>query len=191
MVGFSSKPCWMTPEGTFSENTSTSIAHCTTSILEDLEWTIKGTDPIEVKQQKPCQETRSKMQTAWKFPQGSWTWHGDFFGIVFCCLCKSASQGMQFLKDIVTWIAARFLCVLRWPGFPIISASRQWMLHLFQAVTLVTKQHFSPIASPFSRDFFDCWMFLLISLHSVASKQLRHVVCVCVLILCMSAKWDS
>ena len=124
-----------------------------------------------------------------KIPPGimDMTWglfRQDFFDIVFCCLCKSASQGMQFLKDIVKWIAARFLCVLRWVSQQ--CASPQWMLQLFQAVTLVTKQHFSPITSPFSRHFFDCWMLLLISLRSVASKQLRHVVSVCVDILHVS-----
>ena len=83
--------------------------------------------------------SRKKVKNAdrMKIPPGimDMTWglfRQDFFGIVFCCLCKSASQGMQFLKDIVKWIAARFLCVLRWvsqhalPHNGCYSCSKRW-----------------------------------------------------------------
>ena len=151
---------------------------------QDLEWSNhKRYRPHRGQATNTMSIKKVKNADRMKIPPGimDMTWglfRQDFFDIVFCCLCKSASQGMQFLKDIVKWIAARFLCVLRWVSQQ--CASPQWMLQLFQAVTLVTKQHFSPITSPFSRHFFDCWMLLLISLRSVASKQLRHVVSVCV-----------
>lgn len=64
--------------------------------------TIKGTDPTEVKRQTPCQERRSKMQTAWKFLQGSWTWHGDFFGRIFSTSYFVVSASLQ-VKECNFW----------------------------------------------------------------------------------------